>query len=535
MLAMMLASALTGVYAASYTPGATVVANSSSPSGYSVHFVYDGGGASNIAKVQVTGPFNYLSVTSDLKESMANGSTKVYTPDEYVNGMYATNLYPDATGAIKAGYTKDMTLDSTTGYYETSFPITSGSFAYSYIVTYLDGTSKTIMDPANKTRFNGNSDIDTGDLTHSTVYGAYDAKKQSKSLDLSYVNEATKNQGEVTYVEYKGSLSNHQDLGIYLPASYNSKRAEGYKVIYASHGGGGNETDWFAMGKANNIMDNLINADSSKEAIVVTMDNASYKWDFAKIEDNVLNYIIPYMEKHYNVSTAVQDRAFCGLSMGGMTTTHMYFDHPEAFGYFGVFSGSDNTAFKTASDALKKPYVMTMAGTADIASKTIMEAPVGKKIEDLVSYFKTNSMTNYVDYGLVPGSHDWFTWAQAFHAFAGSVAFSNNSTASTTTPTAPTTTKVTAPGKTVIKSLKSQSKKKLTVTYKKVTEATGYQIAYKKTTSKTWKTTTTSRLTKTISKLSRKKKYAVKVRSYKTVSGKKYYSAYTSSKTIKIK
>ncbi len=78
-------------------------------------------------------------------------------------------------------------------------------------------------------------------------------------------------------------------------------------------------------------------------------------------------------------------------------------------------------------------------------------------------------------------------------------------------------------------------KKSITVKYKKVTGASGYQIAYQKSGSKSWTYTTVSSASKTLTKLTSKKNYKVKVRAYKTVSGKKYYGTYSATKTVKVK
>ena len=75
------------------------------------------------------------------------------------------------------------------------------------------------------------------------------------------------------------------------------------------------------IGAVPNIMDNLIADSLTKEAIVVTMDNTYFNWDYDRIINNLFNNILPYIETHYNVSKEVNDRAFCGLSMGSMTTT----------------------------------------------------------------------------------------------------------------------------------------------------------------------------------------------------------------------
>lgn len=388
--------------------GAIVEFDENSPSNYTVKFTYDATNETKeISKVSVTGPFLYIDPNLDLKDKGNN-----FTPHQYKAGMYASNCSP---GPFNWGYTEEMKFDQDTNTYQTSFPITSGSFAYSYIIEYTDGTKITIDDPANSSpaKLNPNTDSQTGDITHSIVYGKYDQTKQKGSPNLDFVLPTT-SYGKLEYITYTGNLSNHQDLGIYTPSNYDSNRKQPYKVVYASHGGGGNETDWFAMGHVDNIVENL-----KADVIIVTMNNTIYQWDFKKIEDNVLNYIIPYIEKNYNVSKESKDRAFCGLSMGSMTTMNMYFDYPEQFGYFGSFSGPDMTAIKEQSKLDQAKYYMTV-GTCDIASEKIMpndDPEKAKKYEDFIRWEKDNPLINFVDGGYLPGSHDWFVWSESFKTF----------------------------------------------------------------------------------------------------------------------
>ena len=92
------------------------------------------------------------------------------------------------------------------------------------------------------------------------------------------------------------------------------------------------------------------------------------------------------------------------------------------------------------------------------------------------------------------------------------------------------------PKKVTISSVKP-GKKQLTVKYKKVTGASGYQIAYSTSKSKGFKYITVNSKTasKLIKKLKSKKNYYVKVRAYKTVGKKKYYGTYSKLKSVKVK
>ena len=92
------------------------------------------------------------------------------------------------------------------------------------------------------------------------------------------------------------------------------------------------------------------------------------------------------------------------------------------------------------------------------------------------------------------------------------------------------------PAKPVISSV-TGGKKNLTVSYRKVTGASGYQIAYSTSQSSGYKYLNLNGKTykKTITKLSSGKKYYVKVRAYKTINGKKYYGNYSAVKSVKVK
>lgn len=107
-----------------------------------------------------------------------------------------------------------------------------------------------------------------------------------------------------------------------------------------------------------------------------------------------------------------------------------------------------------------------------------------------------------------------------------------------TQATTQTATKITKPKKATIKKVKGY-KKALEVSYAKVSGASGYQIQvatdkkFKKN-----KKTVTAKKSKTkvkINKLKSKKKYYVRVRAYKSVSGKKVYGAWSKVKTVKTK
>lgn len=93
------------------------------------------------------------------------------------------------------------------------------------------------------------------------------------------------------------------------------------------------------------------------------------------------------------------------------------------------------------------------------------------------------------------------------------------------------------PKKTSIKSLKSPEVKKMKATWKKIKSASGYQLTFatNKTFTKNVKNRYIKGTSKTIGNLKKGKTYYVKVRTYKSVKGKRYYGKYSKVKKITIK
>lgn len=113
------------------------------------------------------------------------------------------------------------------------------------------------------------------------------------------------------------------------------------------------------------------------------------------------------------------------------------------------------------------------------------------------------------------------------------------------TPSPAPVNKPTKPAKvtvktTKLKSAKNAKGKKIVVKWKKNTAGNGYQIQYS-TSKKFAKGNKTKTISKnkttsyTIKKLKKKKTYYVRIRTYKKVSGKTYYSGWSSVKKVKIK
>ena len=184
-----------------------------------------------------------------------------------------------------------------------------------------------------------------------------------------------------------------------------------------SHGGGGNEADWPSQGSIGNVMDHLIAQGKTREAILVCMNNSVYQWDFGKIARNCEERIIPFLEKLFPISKDTKDRAFCGLSMGSMTTLYMYMHRSHVYDYFGAFSGGiapGHEQFTLEDPHLKDVTLMIGSAEEDIAYN---EREIG--VPPTIRALEAKGLP-YIPY-FVTGSHDWFCWPQMFQHFAEAV------------------------------------------------------------------------------------------------------------------
>lgn len=330
---------------ASFAPGATVVEDAESPTGYSAVFVYD----SSLADLEALGLKDVVSVVlysdcmklysyEEQEEGTIDGE-KGHLPEEYAEGLYP------AGGSGQTRLDRELT-DLGDGLFGCTVALPSGAFVYNYTLTDSEGTSVSRLDdPSNPAAVNEVTGI--RDLS-SLVYVPYDAEKGNKDEFADRSLELPKTEGETgTYLTtgYTGADGNTHGLAIYLPAGYDAEREEPYHVLYISHGTGGDlygeEMRWLNEGAVKNINDNL-----GLDYVVVGMNNQEFAssgagspdWDFNLIAEDQLEYIMPFVEGNYNVSKEASGRAYAGLSMGGATASNFLMYHPEVFGYYGIWS-----------------------------------------------------------------------------------------------------------------------------------------------------------------------------------------------------
>ena len=176
--------------------------------------------------------------------------------------------------------------------------------------------------------------------------------------DLYSVNDVP--HGNVMKVWYDSpTLKMKRRMTVYTPAGYDEGGR--YPVLYLLHGAGGDEDAWTTLGRAAQIMDNLIAAGKAKPMIVVMTNGnpnceaAPGEWSRGMYKPSFMGHmegkavatmeesfpdVVKYVEKYFRTLKGKKNRAICGLSMGGGHSFTISRRYPDMFDYVGLFSSS---------------------------------------------------------------------------------------------------------------------------------------------------------------------------------------------------
>ena len=172
--------------------------------------------------------------------------------------------------------------------------------------------------------------------------------------------------GKIEEIAYESkSIGMKRPAAVYTPPGYDATKDDKYPVLYLLHGIGDIEVDWVKKGKADAILDNLL-ADKKIEPMIVVMPNGRAMKDitvktpwkdqvpaFAAFEKDLLEDLIPHIEKNYRTKVDRKSRAIAGLSMGGGQTLNFGLAHTDVFAWIAAFAPAPTT--KPMKDLLPKP------------------------------------------------------------------------------------------------------------------------------------------------------------------------------------
>ncbi|WP_337968899.1 sialate O-acetylesterase [uncultured Flavobacterium sp.] len=244
-------------------------------------------------------------------------------------------------------------------------------------------------------------------------------------LGFDEVNPNAK-QGKIETISYESkTVGSIRKATIYTPPGFNKNKK--YPVLYLLHGIGGDEKEWLNGGKPNVILDNLY-AEGKLEPMIVVMPNGRAMKDdsasgdimaadkvkaFSVFEKDLLNDLIPFIEKKYPVIKDREHRAIAGLSMGGGQSLNFGLGNLDTFAWVGAFSAAPNT--KTGEELLPKPE--------DAKKKLkLLWISCGDKdwlIENSArthDYLSKNNVPHI--YYIEPGVHDFKVWKNGLYMFS---------------------------------------------------------------------------------------------------------------------
>jgi len=232
--------------------------------------------------------------------------------------------------------------------------------------------------------------------------------------------------GKIDTITYQSTtVGNPRKAIIYTPPGYSKKKK--YPVLYLLHGIGGDEKEWLNGGNPQIILDNLYAEGKIEQMIVVMPNGRAMKNDraignimapdkvqaFADFEKDLLNDLIPHIEKSFSVLTDREHRAIAGLSMGGGQSLNFGLTHLDKFAWIGGFSSAPNTKapevlipdIKAAKEQIKLLYLSCGASDGLIS--------FSYRLHD---YLNKNTIPHI--YFIEPGVHDFKVWKNGLYMYS---------------------------------------------------------------------------------------------------------------------
>jgi len=251
--------------------------------------------------------------------------------------------------------------------------------------------------------------------------------------DLYKVNKVA--HGTVSKVWYESPTAGlTRRLTVYTPAGYETSGKE-YPVLYLLHGIGGDENAWSELGRAAQILDNLI-AQGKAEPMLVVMTNGNISQEACPGEtsegfrvptmmlpktmegsfETAFPDVVKFVEKTYRVKKDKAHRAIAGLSMGGFHSLFISINNPDTFDYVGLFSAAVDQQQNTANGGFPNIYADRNQKIDNLFSKHPKLFWIGIGKTDFL--FKNNTdLRAYLDskqhkytYLETEGGHIWRNW-----------------------------------------------------------------------------------------------------------------------------
>lgn len=235
--------------------------------------------------------------------------------------------------------------------------------------------------------------------------------------------------GQLHEIWYKNPALGVRRAYVYTPPGFDPAATKTYPTAYLMHPTTDNETFWARVGRANFIVDNSI-ADGRAQPVLLVMpfghtsvprgpeEGAGGKdlYDVAVIGKDIVEYLMPEVEKRFHASPVAKDRAIFGMAMGGYQAITIGLNYPGVFGSVTAASANFRANMDLAAnfqpltanlDAAKKNirYFAMMTGGLEAGS-----IPQSRRVIDYVNTLGLRTEWTVPE----GGKHLWQTWRGYF-------------------------------------------------------------------------------------------------------------------------
>jgi enterochelin esterase-like enzyme len=258
--------------------------------------------------------------------------------------------------------------------------------------------------------------------------------------------------GEVRIRPYESkSLGVSRTMWVYTPPGY--EQGKDYPVLYLLHGAGDVESGWTLIGRANLILDNLIAdkkatpmvvvmplghaiqsfwtgpskvlpdpvseefARGGLDAVITAMMAGDGKGGLSPVTRDLVEDVMPEVERTFKVAKTPARRAIAGLSMGGGQTLNVAFSRPELFHYVAIMSGAVSARaeqiypkFLGDAAAVNKAFKLLWVG---VGKDDTLTGPGDRAFEAMLTS-RGITHTNRV----IEGRHEWTVWRRNLNEIA---------------------------------------------------------------------------------------------------------------------
>lgn len=296
-----------------------------------------------------------------------------------------------------SGTWSDLALDpSGSNYQATVGPLAPGLYYYQYTATWADRTKKSFREPTSPVAVTSHPTWNTLFVPGPSVQWMADLPAGGDVSDLTYTSPVT---------------GDERTALVWAPPGYDEDREQAYPVLYLLADGSQTAQEWAELGRAPQVLDNLV-AEGRIDPMVVVMADAGGTDPRSELLDGV----VEATRAQYHVTDETAGQAVAGIGDGANHALSALRTDPGTFGSVGSFSGGLNGSIS--------------AGVANAINEStdLLRIYVGNVLDP--SYNRTHALLGTLERAGVEHEFDgvdpdsgatWDTWREALRDFASRV------------------------------------------------------------------------------------------------------------------